>query len=254
MRSTSRPQNGNHNKYSPSPAANGESAEYFTKPMGETDGTISPGAGGLNGSGGAKGVKRTRSLMQRIRAMVSNLSLVQTYSGHDANKGLKSQYSEIIRTYLSVPMRPCLGLDPRPVRGEPVDSLLGVKIPWELWPKVKLFRLALRDTTRAEATPLYPQPCNSGNPTQVCVERAHSWVETVPAELGLPTRLRLRPVRQRRKYSFRLTRHWLVPGWEVNVGRARLLRVMREREWAGTKHCPLHLHRCCSSSTRRSET
>jgi hypothetical protein len=40
--------------------------------MGETDGTISPGGAGLNGTGGgAKGVKRTRSLMQRIRAMVS---------------------------------------------------------------------------------------------------------------------------------------------------------------------------------------
>jgi hypothetical protein len=73
MRSTSRSQPGGYSKYTPSPAAaNGESAEYFTaKPIGETDGTISPGAGGLNGSGGAKGVKRTRSLMQRIRAMVS---------------------------------------------------------------------------------------------------------------------------------------------------------------------------------------
>jgi hypothetical protein len=214
MRSTSRPQNGSHNKYSPSPAAvNGESAEYFTtKPVGETDGTISPGAGGLNGSGGAKGVKRTRSLMQRIRAMVSNSSYVQMYSGHEPDLDHGLRYSETIQMYLLPPMRRCLGLDPQPVQAEPVDSLPGVKTPWESWPKVKLFRLALQDITRAEDTPLLPQPCNSVNPTQVCVERAHSWVETVPTGLGPRTRLRSRPMRRRRRSFFRPTRRWLVRG------------------------------------------
>jgi hypothetical protein len=70
-RATSRSQGGNRSPLTP----NGENGpEYFTVRPLEGDGQVSPGAGG-NGlasanTGGAKGVKRTRSLMQRFRAMV----------------------------------------------------------------------------------------------------------------------------------------------------------------------------------------
>ena len=76
MRTTSRNANGN-NRYTPSPAA--EKSEYFTgRPPMDGDRVLSPGPT-TDGNAGGKGVKRTRSLMQRFRAMVRRRSsLVRT--------------------------------------------------------------------------------------------------------------------------------------------------------------------------------
>lgn len=70
MRTTSRNANGN-TRYTPSPA--GEKSEYFAGPgRPPMDGDRVLGSGtGFDSNGNGKGVKRTRSLMQRFRAMVS---------------------------------------------------------------------------------------------------------------------------------------------------------------------------------------
>jgi hypothetical protein len=78
MRTTSRNANGN-TRYTPSPA--GEKSEYFAgtgRPPMDGDRVLGSGTG-FDSNGNGKGVKRTRSLMQRFRAMVSRQSRFGTY-------------------------------------------------------------------------------------------------------------------------------------------------------------------------------
>lgn len=94
MRTTSRT-NGN-NRYTPSPAA--EKPEYFAstgRPPMDGDRVLSPGP---VGEGNGKGVKRTKSLMQRFRAMVSRVPSTDPGS-RCLSRWLAARQSQRTRTF-----------------------------------------------------------------------------------------------------------------------------------------------------------